>query len=74
MAEPAIAMMAQPDGSKLAGDLERSGIGKKWLHAMRAKIDELNAYGDNLLAVQSQQQADSLTNITKAPSGCRRVR
>jgi methyl-accepting chemotaxis protein len=66
MAEPAIGMMAQPEGSKLAGDLERSGIGKKWFDATRAKIDELNAYGDNLLAVQSQQQADSLTNITRA--------
>jgi methyl-accepting chemotaxis protein len=66
MAEPAIAMMAQPDGGKLAADLERSGVGKKWFDAMRVSIDELNKHGDALLEVQSQQQADSLSSITLA--------
>jgi methyl-accepting chemotaxis protein len=66
MAEPAIAAMAEPEGAKIAADLERSGIGKKFFDAMRAKIDEMNVYGDNLLAVQAQQQLDSLSSITWA--------
>jgi methyl-accepting chemotaxis protein len=64
--EPTMGFMSKPETRESAVELERAGTGKKWFDEVRAKIEEVNDWGDKLVVTQMQQQADNLSNITNA--------
>ncbi len=64
--EPPCGFMSHAETRESAVELERAGTGKKWFDEVRAKIDEVNDWGDKLVVTQMQQQADNLSNITNA--------
>jgi signal transduction histidine kinase len=61
IAEPRIALMANPETREDARALERSGAGKNFMDLIRAKVHEVDAVERDLLARRSAAQAAAYT-------------